>query len=255
MDRMPASPVWESHQSASRLLPFLFVVGGCLLVGLFMGALAGGKYAPSKPAGRPAVNFILLGYDNLKVTRRLTAVWVVTFDGAGYADYLGYSPSTILTLDNNQPAVLRDYLADPLGAPVHLFRISKIPQPATTIEFDNLSLLSIINRSGGVNLDGKILHGQDILSMFESMEDSLEALRLQARIVQILFRSTGPCMSESTLAGLGGEHVISSVPLDQIIQDCVDHGPYMDDAIRVKVFDQVLPMILPDGSTGLFATH
>jgi hypothetical protein len=255
MEYASSSAGWEQPRGASRLLPFLLVVGGCLLAGIVMGALAGGKFSPTKPAAPPAAVFVLLGYDTFQQPRQMTALWVVTFDGAGHADYLGYSPATIFMLDNNQPAVLRDFLADPLGAPSRLYRLPRIPQPATVIEFDRASLISIINRSGGVNMDGRLFHGQDIVTMFASLQDPLENLRLQARIVQILFRSTGPCLSESTLAGLSGEHVISNTPLNVIIQECVLHGPYMEDAVRVTILDQVTPMALPDGSTGLFPTN
>jgi hypothetical protein len=254
MDRDHSSAAWEPHQGVSRLLPFLLVVGGCLLAGIIMGALAGGINSASKPAGQPAMVFVLLGYDNLKQPRRLEAVWAVTFDGTGHADYFGYSPATIVILDNNQPAVLRDFLSDPLGAPAHLFRIPRFAQPATAIEFDEAGLISIINRSGGVMLDDKTLRGQEAITWMRSIKDPLDSLKMQSRIVESLFRNATPCLSESTLAGLSGEHVIANQPLEALIGECLKRGPYMDDAIRVKILDRVTPMLLPDGSTGLLPT-
>jgi hypothetical protein len=255
MDREPSVEAWDQPRSASRLLPFMLVVGACLVAGILLGALAGGKFTPSLPSSSPAAVYILLGYENLKESQKLTAFWVVTFDGSGHVDYLGYSPATILTLDSGQPALLKDYLADPLGAPAHLYRLPRIPQPAIVVEFDSIGLIAIINRSGGLNVDGKSFHGQEILADLDARSDPLDSMREQARIVRALFHSTGPCLSESTLAGLSGEHVISSMPLDRLVQECVAHGPYMDDAIRVSVFDQVVAMVLPDGSTGLLPTN
>jgi hypothetical protein len=242
----------DTRGGAGRIVPFLIVIGACLAAGILLGALSGGKLAQPDPPSAPPAVFVFLGYDNLKQPQRLNAIWVLNLDGKGHASYYGISPATVFLLESGQPALLREFLADPSGAPARLYKMPNIPQPATAIEFDEQALVSIINRSGGLNMDGKTIRGQDALTMLAGISDPLESLRLQARIVRILFSAAGPCLSESTLAGLSPEHLVANVPTDLLISTCVKRGPYMANAVQVDMLDKVLPIPLPDGSTGLF---
>jgi hypothetical protein len=242
------------HGGAGRVVPFLVVVGGCLLAGILLGILAGGKFTtPASPSPPPAV-FVFLGYDNLKQPRSLEAVWVLQLDGRGRAAYLGISPATILPLENGQPVVLRDYLADPSGAPARLYKIPRIAQPSTTVAFDEQGLAAIINRSGGLALDGKTYRGQEVVTKLSALADPLDGLRLQARVAKALFTAAGPCLGEAALAGLSPDHLITNIPAEMLIAECVSRGPYRTADIKVQALEEVMRMILPDGKTGLVPT-
>jgi hypothetical protein len=244
----------EDQGRSSRILPFIFVIIACLAAGVILGILTGGRFSHSaQPAAPPAV-YVFLGYDTLGNPTRLESLWVLTLDGNGHAAYFGISPSTIISLDTGQPALLRDFLGEPAGAPARLYKVPQIPQPATAVEFDEQGLAAIINRSGGLSLDAKTMRGQEVVIMVSSSVNPLDALRLQARIVQSLFTAAGPCLSESTLAGLSPDHFVTNVPTEMLIASCLKRGPFMVNAVQVKIMDQVIPMELPDGSIGLFPT-
>jgi hypothetical protein len=236
----------------SRVLPFLLVVGVCLAAGIWLGSIAGGGLSSAARAGEASEAFVFLGYDDLQSPTRLTAIWVLELDGRGKASYLGLSPSTIILAKDGQAAVLRDLLVDPRAAPARLYQVDRIPNPSTAVEFDNHALAMIINRMGGIRLDGRPLRGQDVIALAAAESDPVAQLRLQSRIVTALFGINGPCLGEAAYAGLDPEHLVSTKPSDVFVAECVQRGPYLEDAIRVEVLDTVEKIDLPDGSIGLW---
>jgi hypothetical protein len=239
-------------QHRNKVVPFLLVVGACLAAGLLLGSVAGGIFLPQASAGQPSISFTLLGYDSLQQPTALRAIWVVVLDGKGKAEYLGISPATVILTTDGQAAVLREFLADPSGAPARLFQVGKIPEPSTAVEFDRQGFIMIVNRMGGVRLEGRTYRGQEVLSVLETETDPMEQLRLQSRIVTALFGAAGPCPGESALAGLHPAHLLSNLPPDMLIAECTKRGPYLSGAVKVDVLDDVLPLDLPDGSQGFW---
>jgi hypothetical protein len=234
----------------NRVIPFLLVVGVCLAAGLLLGSVAGGIFLPQAAAGQPSTSFTLLGYDSLQPPTTLRAIWVVVLDGEGKAEYMGISPATVILTTDGQAAVLRDFLADPAGAPARLFQVGKIPEPSTAVEFDRQGFIMIVNRMGGIRMEGRTYRGQEILSLLEMEIDPMEQLRLQSRIITALFGVTGPCPSEAALAGLHPAHLLSNYPPEMLIAECTKRGPYLSGSVTVDILDDVMPLDLPDGSRG-----
>lgn len=251
---MPSDSSGEEIVSSprSRILPFLLVVGGCLAAGLLLGSLAGGGFLPQAESGQPSAAFILLGYDSLQPPTTLRAIWVLVLDGKGNAEYLGISPATVVLTQDGQAAVLRDYFADPAATPARLFQVSLIPKPSTAVEFDRQGFLMMVNRMGGMRLEGRAYRGQEILSLLDLEIEPMEQLRMQSRIVQALFGTMGPCPGESVLAGLHPSHLLSNYPPDMLIAECVKRGPYLSNSVTIDILDDVMPLDLPDGSKGFW---
>jgi hypothetical protein len=173
-------------------------------------------------------------------------------DGKGKARFFGISPATITTTKSGQTTVLKDFLADPLGAPARLYQVDLFPFPSTTVELDIQGFSVLINRIGGVRIEDRVFRGQDIVSLLEYYSTNpLEDLRFQSRIISAMFETAGPCPSESSLAGLQPAHLLAVMPVDMLISECTKRGPYLSGAVNVRILENVLPMDLPDGTIGL----
>jgi hypothetical protein len=243
----------EDHagRRGGRVLPFLLVVGVCLVAGIWLGSLAGGGFA-SVRAGEPSAAFVFLGYDDLQTPHALDAIWILTLDGKGHAAYSGISPATVILSKDGQASVLRELLSDPRAAPARLYQVERIPNPATAVEFDRQALAMIISRMGGIRIDGRPLRGPDAMQLLESETDPVGQLRLQAKVVSSLFGVNGPCLGDAALIGLDPDHLVSSMPTDMLVAECAKRGPYLEGSVVVGLLDKVERLDLPDGSVGLW---
>jgi hypothetical protein len=248
---LDAAEIGRNQKTGSRIIPFFLVIALCLVAGIALGSWTGGKTAPSaEPKQAPQI-LVYLGYDAFVAPARLQAVWILTLDGNGSAEFLGISPALVMTTTMGQAAVLREFLADPAAAPARILQIPVIPQPATVVEIDQQGFSTIVNRSGGIPIDGNYLRGQDLIGFLAQGEpDPLSLLRQQLRVVKSMF-AAGPCPSESALAGLHPEHFLSSLTPDLLIAECRNRGPYLQGSVSFRIMDDVIPWQLPDGSIGL----
>ncbi len=238
-------------KSGIRILPFLLVIGACLIAGILLGSFTGGRLPSMAQTKNPPLTLVFLGYDSIQTPTALESIWVLSLDGNGNADFKGISPAMVITTTQGQPAVLRDFLADPLDAPSRMYQLALLPQPSTSVAFDRQAFLVLVNRLGGVPIDGRYLRGQDLSNFLSgNAADPLEGLRTQLRVVKSLFAS-GPCLSELALSGLQPDHLLSSLPPDLLVAECKQRGPYLQGAVQFHIQDDVIPWSLPDGSIGL----
>jgi len=238
-------------KSGIRIVPFLLVIAACLIAGILLGSFTGGNLPSPAQTKNPPLNLVFLGYDSIQTPSALESVWVLTLDGNGNADFHGISPAVVVVTTQGQPAVLRDFLADPLDAPSRMYQIPLIPQPSTSVAYDRQAFSILANRLGGVPIDGKYLRGQDLSNFLSAnAADPLGALRAQLRVVKSLF-SSGPCLSESALSGLQPDHLLSSLPPDLIAAECKKRGPYLQGTVQFQILDDVTPWTMPDGTIGL----
>jgi hypothetical protein len=252
---LDAAELDREKKPGSRILPFLLVIAVCLVTGIALGSWTGGKTAsPAEPKQAPLA-IVYLGYDSFQAPAPLRAVWILTLDGAGGAEFLGISPSLVVTTTLGQAAVLREFLADPSGAPSRVGQIPVIPSSALTVEIDRQGFSAIVNRTGGVPVEGRYLRGEDLFAFLAQGDpDPLAVLRQQLRIVKSMF-AAGPCPGESPLAGLAPEHYLSTLSPELLVAECRKRGPYLQDSVAFRIMDNVIPWQLPDGSIGLLATE
>jgi hypothetical protein len=242
----------KDQRRISRVVPFLLVIAVCLVTGIALGSWTGGKTAsPAEPKQAPFA-FVYLGYDTFQNPASLFSVWVLTLDGKGSAEFLGISPALVVTTTVGQPAVLRDFLSDPYGAPARVPQVPVLPQTAVVVELDQQGIATIVNRTGGVAVSGGYLSGGEELFVFlsEGEPDPLAVLRRQLRVVESMF-AAGPCLSESSLAGLNPEHLLSPLAPDSLVAECRKRGPYLQGSVSFRLLDDVIVWQLPDGSIGL----
>jgi hypothetical protein len=243
----------REKKSGSRILPFLLVVAVCLAAGIALGSWTGGKTAsPAEPKQAPLA-LVYLGYDSFDAPAPLRSVWILTLDGEGGAEFLGVSPALVFTTTLGQAAVLHEFLADPSGAPSRAGQVPVIPSSAQVVEIDRQGFATIVNRTGGVPIEGRYLRGEDLFAFLAQGDpDPLEGLRRQLRIVKSMF-SAGPCPGESALAGLAPDHYLSTLSPELLVAECRRRGPYLQDAVTFRIMDDVIPWQLPDGSIGLLS--
>jgi hypothetical protein len=242
----------KDSRSGIRIIPFLLVILICLAAGLLLGTFAGDSLSSDSPSSQHTpIVLVLLGYDTLQSPAAIRAIWILTLDGRGNADFWGISPAMVLVTIDEQAVVLRDYLADPKGAPARLTRISLFPQPAIAAQFDRKALFTIINRLGGIWIEEHFFHGQETIDWLSaSGSDPLETLRRQEKVMRSVF-AAGPCLSESVLGGLYPDHFVSTLLPETLVGECVQRGPYLKGNVKFRIMDKVIPWELPDGSTGL----
>ncbi len=252
---LEAAETEREKKSGNRIIPFLLVIAVCLVTGIILGYATGGKTAsPAEPKQAP-LRLVFLGYETLQSPASLNSIWILSLDGNGGAEFTGISPALVVTTNLGQPAVLREFLSDPAGAPARVLQIAVIPQPATVVEFDTQGFSTVVNRTGGVPIDGNYLNGQELVTQLsQSGSDPLVLLRFQLRVVRSMF-SAGPCPSESALAGLNPEHYLSSLAPDVLVSECRKRGPYLQGAVSFRIMDNMIPWQLPDGSIGLLAAE
>ncbi|MBN1437942.1 MAG: hypothetical protein JW929_00910 [Anaerolineales bacterium] len=241
----------RGKQSAGRVVPFLLVIAVCLLAGIALGSWTGGRTAsPADPKQAPLA-VVYLGYADFLSPARLRGVWILTLDGDGRAEFAGVSPALVVTTTLGQAAVLRDFLSDPSGAPSRVPQIPVFPPSARIVLIDEQGLLTYVNRTGGVPIEGRYLNGPDLLAFLAQGEsDPLAVLRRQLRVVRSMF-SAGPCPGESALAGLDPEHYLSELAPELLVAECRRRGPYLQGAVTFRIMEDVIPWQLPDGSIGL----
>ncbi|MBN2085040.1 MAG: hypothetical protein JW748_07420 [Anaerolineales bacterium] len=241
----------SDQKTGSRIIPFLLVIAVCLVTGLALGSWTGGKTAsPAEPKQAP-LNLVYLGYDSFRTPAELSSVWVLMLDGNGGAEFRGISPALIITTAVGHPAVLRDFLSDPFGASARIPQIPCIPQPAIVVAIDRDGFSTVVNRTGGVQIDGNYLRGDDLVAFLsQGGPDPIAGLRQELRVVKSMF-AAGPCPSESSLAGLDPEHLLSTLAPDALVAECRKRGPYLQGSVIFRIMDDAIPWQLPDGSIGL----
>ncbi|GEM_PF-1275398 len=241
----------HNRKTGSRIIPFLLVIAVCLVAGIALGSWTGGKTAsPAEPKQAPLI-LVYLGYDSFQTPAVLSSVWILTLDGKGGAEFRGISPALVITTAVGQPAVLRDFLADPFGASARMPQIPYVPQPAIVVAIDRQGFSTVVNRTGGVPIDGNYLRGEDLFAFLsQGGPDPIAGLRQELRVVKSMF-AAGPCPSESTLAGLDPEHLLSTLAPDALVAECRKRGPYLQGSVIFRIMDDAIPWQLPDGSIGL----
>jgi hypothetical protein len=245
----------SDKKSGGRIIPFLLVIAVCLAAGIGLGALTGGTTSAPSESKQAPIHLVFLGYESFQTPAVLKAIWILSLDGNGKAEFLGLSPALTVTTALGQAAVLREFLSDPSGAPGRAPQIPVIPQPSTVVEIDSLGFSTAVNRTGKVPIDGDYLGSRELLALMAQGEpDPLAVLRQQLRVVKSMF-SAGPCPSESSLVGLNPEHYLSSLTPDLLVAECRKRGPYLQGSVSFRIMDDVVPWQLPDGSIGLLAVE
>lgn len=246
-----AADMERNRKTGSRVIPFLLVIAVCLVAGIALGSWTGGKTTTSAEPKQAPLTLVYLGYDTFQAPAALHSIWILTLDGNGGSEFLGISPALVITTAVGQPAVLREFLADPFGASARLPQIRYIPQPSIVVAFDRQGFSTMVNRTGGVPIDGNYLREEDLRAFLESGgPDPIALLRQQLRVVKSMF-AAGPCPGESSLAGLNPEHLLSTLAPDSLVAECRNRGPYLQGSVIFRIMDDAIPWQLPDGSIGL----
>jgi hypothetical protein len=243
-----------NRSSQMRFAATLLVVVSFLALGVFLGRTAGQQWTPlAGPTSAPqSETYLVLGYDQLTAPAHLLAVWIVQLQSSGQAKLLGISPSTIVFESNGQPAVLKDALGDPQSTNPNVLHGYLKGAPDAVIEMDNQAFETVANRLGGVFLDGRALRGQDVVDALLADQDSpLEALAYEAKVLRALALRVPPGPEEFILAGLGPDHVRSTIPLDRLVSENESRLPTLSTHIQVDTLDNVSSFALPGGGQGL----
>jgi hypothetical protein len=243
-----------TQRNPMRLTLTVLVVLSFLVVGMLLGRAAGlGGLALLAPTPSLASSsYLVLGYDDLEHPADLLAVWRVTLEGTGRARLLGISPATVVFLANGQPAILRDVLRDPANPSIDGLQPYFDRDPQAIVLVDNYAFATLVNRLGGVFLDGRSLKGQEVTDSLASLRNTpIEALHYQSQILRALAARIPPRAEEYVITGLSPVHLRATVPLSDLVSANAARFPFVGSRITVETLDAVSAFTLPDGSQGL----
>ena len=242
------------QRNPMRLTLTVLVVLSFLVIGMLLGRAAGqgglALLAPTPLQG--TATYLILGYDTLEDGGQLLAVWRLTLEGTGRAQLLGISPATIVFLSDGQPAIVRDVLRDPANPTLDGLQGYFAREPEAIVLIDNHAFATLVNRLGGVFLDGRSLKGQEVTDALLGLQSSpIEALHYQSQILRALAARIPPRAEEYVIAGLAPVHLRTTVPLANLVAANETRFPFIASRILIETVDTVSTFTLPDGSEGL----
>lgn len=210
-----------------KLLLLVIIVG--FVLGLLSTALGGiqtsGSSTPTPPAGVGQTTLLILGVDRFDQPPDLRAIWFVTFRPPGRSVFL-YGLSADAPIPGQEPVTLGalfSWSADGGIAPLFLSQLaSAVPlEPDVTVLMDETAFAALVDFVGGVDLNGTVFAGDQVLGFLSLVEDQPDAmLAAQSRLIEALLQrlpALGASPDTSSLHGLVPEHAHPSFPVSQLL--------------------------------------
>ena len=212
-----------------KLLFLIFIVGFVLgLLSVVLGKLENGSRAgdtPTPPAGLGQTTLLILGVDRFDQTPVLRAVWFVTFRPPGRSVFL-YGLPTDAPIRDQEPVTLGalfSWSSDQGVDPLFLAQLAAIVPllPDVTVLMDETAFGALVDHVGGVDLNGTLFSGNEVLGFLSLVVDEPEAtLASQSRLIEALvlrLPELGDAPDVSPLQGLVPDHAHLSLPVSQLL--------------------------------------
>jgi len=211
-----------------KLLLLVIMVGFVLgllsvLLGHFEAGNAGGT--PTVPAGIGQTTILILGVDRFDQPPALRAIWFATFRPPGRSVFLYGLPTNapiaaedIVTLN-----ALFSWSADQGVDPLFLDTLAGVVplQPDVTVLMDETAFASLIDYLGGVDLNGTVFSGTEVLGFLSLVVEEPEAsLASQSRLIEAMVQrlpTLGALPDVTPLLGLVPDHAHLSLPSNQLM--------------------------------------
>jgi hypothetical protein len=211
-----------------KLLSLVIIVGFVLgLLSVVLGKFEAGRGAgttPTPPAGIGQTTLLILGVDRFDQPPALRAIWFVTFRPPGRSVFL-YGLPTDAPIRDQEPVTLRalfSWSSDRGVDPLFLSQLSSaVPlQPDATILMDETAFAALVDYVGGVDLNGTVFSGNDVLGFLSLVLDEPEAtLASQSRLIQAMAQrlpGLGSAPDITPLHGLVPDHAHLSLPVSHL---------------------------------------
>lgn len=211
-----------------KLLSLVIIVGFVLgLLSVVLGGLEAGPGAgttPTPPAGVGQTTLLILGVDRFDQPPALRAIWFVTFRPPGRSVFL-YGLPTDAPIRGQEPVTLRalfSWSSDRGVDPLFLTQLSAaVPlQPDVTILMDETAFAALVDYVGGVDLNGTVFSGNDVLGFLSLVLDEPEAtLSSQSRLIEAMAQrlpELGAAPDITPLHGLVPDHAHLSLPVSHL---------------------------------------
>jgi hypothetical protein len=210
-----------------KLLLLVIIVG--FVLGLLSTALGGiqtsGSGTPTPPAGIGQTTLLILGVDRFDQPPALRAIWFITFRPPGRSVFL-YGLSTDAPIPGQEPVTLGALFSwSPDGGldPLFLSQLAAaVPlEPDVTVLMDETAFASLVDFAGGVDLNGTVFTGAEVLGFLSLVQDQPDAmLAAQSRLIEALVQrlpALGAAPDPTSLQGLVPEHAHVSLPVSQLL--------------------------------------
>jgi hypothetical protein len=209
-----------------KLLLLVIIVG--FVLGLLSTALGGipssGSSTPTPPAGIGQTTFLILGVDRFDQPPVLRAIWFVTFRPPGRSVFL-YGLSTDAPIPGQEPVTLGalfSWSAERGLDPLFLSQLAAaVPlEPDVTVLMDETAFAATVDFVGGVDLNGTVFGGEEVLGFLSLVQDQPEAmLAAQSRLIEAMVQrlpALGAAPDPTPLQRLVPELVHVSLPVSQL---------------------------------------
>jgi hypothetical protein len=232
-------------------LLFLVIIVGFVL-GLLSTALGGFRTpdsTPTPPAGVGQTTLLILGVDRFDQPPTLRAIWFVTFRPPGRSVFL-YGLSSQAPIPGQEPVThgaLFSWSPEHGLDPLFLAQLAAaVPlEPDVTVLMDETAFAAAVDYVGGVELNGTLFAGQDVLGFLSLVQDQPEAmLEAQSRLIEALVKrlpGLGASPDPAPLQGLVPEHVHVSLPVSQLATILSPLLPADPGEIHVSRWGQTAP--------------
>ena len=210
-----------------KLLLLVIIVG--FVLGLLSTALGGirtsGSHTPTPPAGVGQTTLLILGVDRFDQPPDLRAIWFVTFRPPGRSVFL-YGLSADAPIPGQEPVTLGALFAWSAEAGIDPLFLSQLAaavplEPDVTILMDETAFAALVDFAGGVDLNGTLFAGDQVLGFLSLVQDQPDAiLAAQSRLIEALVQrlpALGPTPDATSLLGLVPEHAHLSLPVSQLL--------------------------------------
>jgi len=212
-----------------KLLSLVIIVGFVLgLLSVVLGGLEadrGTAGTPTPPAGIGQTTLLILGVDRFDQPPALRAIWFATFRPPGRSVFL-YGLPTDAPIREQEPVTLGalfSWSSDRGVDPLFLAQLSAaVPlQPDVTILMDEAAFGALVDYVGGVDLNGTLFSGTEVLGFLSLVLDEPEAtLSSQSRLIEALvlrLPALGNAPDVSPLQELVPDHAHLSLPVSQLL--------------------------------------
>jgi hypothetical protein len=211
-----------------KLLLLVVMVGFVLgLLSVLLGHIEarGAPGTPTAPAGIGQTTILVLGVDQFDDSPSLRAIWFATFRPPGRSVFLYGLPTNapiaeqdIVTLE-----VLFSWSPERGVDPLFLDTLARVVplQPDVTLLMDETAFAGLIDYLGGVDLNGTVFSGNEVLGFLSLVTEEPEAsLASQARLLQALVQRVPPLGATpdvGPLLTLIPDHAHLSLPVNQLL--------------------------------------
>jgi hypothetical protein len=237
----------------------VLLLASCFALGLVSALLSRTPTEDPQPTQLPPptedqVDVVIVGYDHGDDNRAvLRSIWIASFEPPGRDLFLTGIPADSLSpdLDGRPLSTAFAITSDGAPSPQFLRALSGIAPmtPDLVVTLDEVGFTQIVDYLGGIDLNGAMLDGSQILAVLELLsEDPAASTATQRSVLQAMVERSeqlGDSPDITPLTGLVPDHAYVSLPMTQSIALVAPLLPLETSRVHFDVYGASSPDLSP----------